>query len=52
MTPVEGRPGERRSGQYMGLCDGCEQQTVQPVRDVSGPWGAATVCRRHQTETD
>lgn len=33
----------------LGQCDGCESQTLQPVRTVSGDWGAATVCAYHET---
>jgi hypothetical protein len=32
---------------YVGTCDGCETPTPQFVHDVSGDWGAATVCVWH-----
>lgn len=42
------RGGDWWSQPYMGQCDGCESEALQRVRDVSGAWGAATVCPYHQ----
>jgi hypothetical protein len=37
---------------YQGVCDGCPSGRPQTVRDVSGPWGAATVCEWHEAHEE
>lgn len=33
---------------HIGRCDGCPGRGAQRVRTITGPWGAATVCRFHE----
>lgn len=43
---------DRRGPVYAGLCDGCPTRRPQPVRDVAGEWGTATVCPWHEDHTE